>query len=68
MAPINPGDVARKTRESQARRLLGGFAPAVEDVERIFHHFDTQSTVTTSQTAALLTLAVVLTIQPEEDL
>ena len=67
MPSVTPGDVARNTEESRARRFLGTFAPAAKDVARIYGHFLSELRVP-EQTAAMLTLAVVLAVDPEEEL
>lgn len=65
MANVTPGDVARKTRERELHRLLGAAAPAVTEVRNVFDHF--RRDVADPTTAALLTLAVTLRIDPEEE-
>lgn len=65
MTTVTPGDVARKRQQREARRQFGAAAPAVNEVDNVFGHFLRK--VDAPQTAALLTLAVALRIDPEEE-
>lgn len=66
MAHTTPADIARAA-ENRARQRLGIYGSAIEDVARIHRHFMSHLRVK-EQTAAMLALAVVLAIDPEEDL
>lgn len=66
MAQMTPADIARAA-ENRVRQRLGVYGPAVEDVARIHHRLMDMLRVP-EQTAAMLTLAVVLAVDPEEEL
>ena len=66
MTQMTPADIARAA-ENRARQCLGIYGPAVEDIVRIHHRLMDLLQVP-EQTAAMLTLAVVLAVDPEEEL
>ena len=66
MAPATPADIARAA-ENRAHQRLGIYGPAIEDIARIHHRLMDLLRVK-EQTAAMLALAVVLAIDPEEEL
>lgn len=63
---MTPADIARAA-ENRARQRLGPYGPAIEDIARIHHRLMDLLRVP-EQTAAMLTLAVVLAVDPEEEL
>ncbi|WCZ33637.1 MULTISPECIES: hypothetical protein [Corynebacterium] len=70
MAAPKPSDVAAKNRDRLLRERLGHLADDFDEVSRIFSCFleDLEGESTQEMhTAALLTLAVVLHHQPEEE-
>lgn len=66
MTQMTPAYIARAA-ENRARQRRGPYGPAIEDVARIHRHFMSHLRVK-EQTAAMLALAVVLAIDPEEEL
>lgn len=65
MTQVTPGDVARQQRKSALERALGSVAPPVAEVETVFDHFHKKTD--DAHAAALLTVAVTLRIDPEEE-
>lgn len=70
MATPTPGDVAAEHRARKLRRQLGHLAADYDEISRIYACFLEDLEVESTQEmriAALLTLAVVLHHQPEEE-
>lgn len=66
--PTTPSDLAARRREKQYLEQFGDYTDPLGDVEKIFTHFHAKLDRQDATAAALLTVATILALPPEDTL
>lgn len=65
---VTPSDLAQRRREKRYAEQFGDYTEPLNDVSKIYKHFTTQLMGQDATAAALLTVATILALPPEETL